>query len=247
MARNPTAVAGCIEFDRLRRQGGITGMSHRRQLLGGALAWVVVILRRTCRYEIFDDPRPALRAAGRPYIIALLHAHQAGALMGSDEPKLAAMVSRSRDGDLLVPALRTTGVEAVRGSARSRARGKGGLEALERLGEWLAEGVPVLLAVDGPRGPRGHVHLGVAELARRSHAPVVALVVVPSRRWCVPGSWDRFQLPLPFAKIRGYFGTPQQPAPGESLGEFRARVQCELEGLEKHRDPEEAGRNASRR
>ena len=215
-------------------------MRSLNRLAGYALALVVVVWRRTCRYRTVDDPRPALRSAGRPYILALLHAHQVGAVLGNDEPRLSAMVSRSADGELLIPSLRLRGVEAVRGSSRSAARDKGGLDALAQLAERVFAGVPAVLTVDGPRGPRGRVHLGVAELARRTEAVVVPLIIVPSRRWCLEGSWDRLQLPLPFARVTRYFAEPLEPHVGRPSSDLCGRIQRALEGLEARWDPLEA-------
>ena len=210
------------------------------RLVGWAIALLVLLWRRTCCYRTVDDPRPALRAAGRPYVLALLHAHQVGAVLGNDEPRLAAMVSRSADGDLLVPSLRLRGVEAVRGSSRTLARDKGGLDALSQLADRLSAGVPAVLAVDGPNGPRGRVRLGIAELARRTGATVVPLVIIPSRRCCLTRSWDRLQLPLPFARVHCAFGEPLALEVAESSSVLRGKIQNELERLEARWDPEEA-------
>ena len=217
-------------------------MRRLNQLAGWALVPLVLLWRRSCRFRTVEDPRPALRAAGRPYVLALLHAHQVGAILGNDEPRLSAMVSRSADGDLLIPSLRLRGVEVLRGSSRSAVRDKGGLDALSQLAERVSGGVPSLLAVDGPRGPRGRVRLGVAELARRPGAAVVPLIVVPSRRLCLARSWDRLQLPLPFARVTGYFGKPLEPDVGENPSVLCGQIQTALEGLEGRWDPEEARR-----
>jgi len=213
------------------------------RLAGYALALVVLCWRRTCRYQTVDDPRPRLRSTGRPYILALLHAHQVGAVLGNDEPRLSAMVSRSADGDLLIPSLRLRGVEAVRGSSRSAARDKGGLDALQQLVERVSDGIPVLLAVDGPRGPRGRVHLGIAELARRTEAVVLPLVIVPSKRWFLARSWDRLQIPLPFSRVTGYFGEPIESGIDDRTGDLSQQIQHALEELETRWDPEEARRD----
>ena len=154
-----------------------------------------------------DDPRPALRAAGRPYVYAILHAHQVAAVLINDDPGIAAMVSQSRDGDLLVPSLRVTGVGAMRGSSRKAGRDKGGRRALELLEEHTRRGHPSLLAVDGPQGPRNHVHRGVIDLARSTGAAIVPCVIVPSRRWFLR-TWDRFQIPKPFTRAHVYVAPP---------------------------------------
>ncbi len=217
-------------------------MRRLNQLAGWALVPLVLLWRRSCRFRTVEDPRPALRAAGRPYVLALLHAHQVGAILGNDEPRLSAMVSRSADGDLLIPSLRLRGVEVLRGSSRSAVRDKGGLDALSQLAERVSGGIPSLLAVDGPRGPRGRVRLGVAEPARRTGAAVVPLIVVPSRRVFLTRSWDRLQLPLPFARVTGYFGKPLEPDVGENPSVLCGQIQTALEGLEGRWDPEEARR-----
>src|SRR6185312_15492896 len=101
-----------------------------RKLIGWVIAMLVVVWRLTCRYRVVHDPRPALREAGTPYVYALLHAHQVAAVFVNDERRLAAMVSRSGDGELLVPSLKVRRVRPVRGSSRSATRDKGGREAL---------------------------------------------------------------------------------------------------------------------
>jgi lysophospholipid acyltransferase (LPLAT)-like uncharacterized protein len=212
-----------------------------RALAGSAIALFVSALRRSCRVAWVDDPRPALRRAGRPYLFALLHAHQIAALVACDEPRLAAMLSRSRDGGLLAPSLRRVGVLAVRGSSRSAERDKGGLAALDALAAHLAAGDPALIAVDGPRGPRGRVHLGIAELALRCGAAVLPVLPLASRRLALRGSWDRLQIPLPGARIAVHCAAPLEPAPGERATALRDRIETALGELEASRDPGSAG------
>ena len=97
-----------------------------------------------------------------------------------------------------------------------------------------------MLAVDGPRGPRGVVQKGVGLLARKANAAVIAAVLVPSRRWILTGSWDRTQIPKPFSTIDGYMSEPLIPEPDESLDEFAKRVEVALNQLEAQYDPSEA-------
>ena len=179
-----------------------------RTLFAWATAALMLLWRFTCRYSIVDDPRPTLRMAQRPYVYALLHAHQLAAVFINDEPLMAAMVSRSDDGDLLVPALKLRRVIAVRGSTRKQGRDKGGREALTELGHLVAQRIPALLAIDGPRGPRNYVNRGITDIARETHAIILPVVVVPSRRWELSRTWDRFQIPKPFSRIEMRFGTP---------------------------------------
>lgn len=215
------------------------------RLAGWLGALVVLVWRLTCRCSFVNDPRPALRAAGRPYAYALLHAHQIGAVVANDERDLAAMVSRSADGELLVPSLRVRRVRAVRGSTRRPGRDKGGRAALTELATLCRERVPVLLAVDGPRGPRNHVRRGVIDLALEVGAVILPTVVTCSGRWILARTWDRMQIPRPFAAVAVIFAEPIEPRPGEDAEALRQRLAAALDSLEARHDPDESRRAAA--
>lgn len=226
--------------------------SIARWLLSWVIVGAVVTLRHTCRVRVRHDPRPRLREQGTPYIYCVLHAHQISVLINR-EPGTAAMLSQSKDGQLLARAFRAMRVEAHRGSSSSKtgeAHNKGGLTALRGLATALRAGRPAIMAVDGPRGPRNHVNKGIAVLAKQTGAAVLCTVAVPHRRWIMPKVWDRFQVPQPFTLIEGYFGEPLLHQPGESIEDFRQRIEMQLNGLEMQYDADEAataGRATARR
>jgi lysophospholipid acyltransferase (LPLAT)-like uncharacterized protein len=197
-------------------------------------------MRSTCRYRVLADPRPALRRAQRPYIYALLHAHQVSAVFLNDDPCMTAMVSRSVDGDLLVPALKLRRVTPVRGSSGAGGRDKGGRTALQAQAEHLRAGTPALLAVDGPRGPRNFVRRGVADLAMMTGALVLPVVVVPNGRWILGRTWDRLQIPKPFCSIDMHFAAPIEPRDFQSAEALATEVSGRLAALEASHDPTEA-------
>ncbi len=204
------------------------------------VAAIVLLLRWTCRVRVHNDPRPKLRSEGVSYIFSVLHAHQVAAIVDS-ERGTGAMVSRSLDGQIIVPALWVRGVVPVRGSGgKGRGTGRGGREALDALIAHVKGGRPAYLAVDGPKGPRGHVHKGVAVLARTCDAAVLLMVAVPSRRWILKRTWDRLQIPLPFSTIDGYFADPVFPADDETAEQLRQRIEAQLLALERAHDPSES-------
>lgn len=201
---------------------------------------VIVVLKWTCRVVVHHDPRPLLRRNRIPYIFAVLHAHQVAAMLRS-ERGTGAMVSKSRDGTLIIPALRLSGVKPIRGSGiRPHSRSKGGLAALDAMSLHLESGYPVFLAVDGPGGPRGKVHKGAAVLAQRSQAAILPMIAIPSRRWTLKKAWDRLQIPKPFCTIEAYFGEPIIPEASENAETIRRRVEEELLRLERQFDPSES-------
>ncbi len=173
---------------------------HRRirtaavYLASWSIVIAVLLLKWTCRRKIHADPRPLLRANGVNYIYAALHAHQLCALLHG-EAGTGSMVSRSLDGQMIVPSLQSMGVHVVRGSGSKHGGGtKGGRAAFEHLYDHVKSGKPGYFSVDGPQGPRGCVHIGVAALAARTGAVVLPIAPIPTRRWIFtePGIECRF-------------------------------------------------------
>ena len=110
------------------------------------------------------------------------------------------LVSRSRDGELGARYVGHFGLPVTRGSSS-----RGGRTALRSLVAAIRGGVDVAVVPDGPRGPREQLQPGVVALAALTGAPVVPLAVAasPARRL---RSWDRFLVPLPFARCVLAFG-----------------------------------------
>jgi lysophospholipid acyltransferase (LPLAT)-like uncharacterized protein len=206
---------------------------------GWLIAMAVLILRACCKIRLHNDPRSDLRAKSQSYTYSILHSHQIATVIHG-EKGTGAMVSRSADGELLIPALWICGVVPIRGSNRHNTGDKGGLNAIEALVVHVAGGAPGYLAVDGPRGPRNRVHKGIAVLSQRTGSAVINLVAVPTKRWIFTHAWDRFQIPKPFSTIHGYFGEPLFPKEGESVEQYRRRIETSLNDLERKHDPIES-------
>jgi hypothetical protein len=200
-------------------------------LVSWGIAGYIVLLRHTCRIIFENDPRPELRRHGQTYLYSFLHAHQIGITV-KGEPGTGAMVSRSHDGQLIVPALKVTGCIPVRGSKWRAGDDKGGRDAIDALTQHVQGGKPVAIAVDGPRGPRGRVHKGIAAISQATGSAVINVVATPSRRIVIHRAWDKMQIPLPFCTIRGYFADPIYPVVGEKLEAYRQRIEQSLQDLE---------------
>lgn len=219
-----------------------------KRLLNRASCWIVggivMALRMTCRFRPHNDPRQTIRDSGNVHVYAVLHAHQMAAVMGA-ERGCGAMLSRSKDGDMMEPALRMCGIVPFRGSGRAGRQGsqKGGVSALQKMIRHVQSGRPATIAVDGPKGPRGHVHGGIAMLSQKTGAAVATVILVPRRRWTLSKTWDRMQIPMPFTRIDGYFGPAMLANEGESVEAFSQRIQRQLCDLERKHDPQEAIHN----
>ena len=115
-------------------------------------------------------------------------------------PGFAAMISASKDGGLLAAVLQKFGVQPVRGSTSRRGR-----QALLESTTWLEKNYNIAITPDGPRGPRYEVQDGLISLAQISGAPIVPVAAIIRGKISLR-SWDKFQVPLPFARCSIHFG-----------------------------------------
>ncbi len=187
----------------------------------------------TLRMRVIDHHRAIPLAIESPAIYAIWHNRLALSMalfrrfIKQRDPgrRLAALVSASRDGAMLSAILESHGVWPVRGSTSRR-----GPQALLELASRAAEGFDLAITPDGPRGPCYQVQTGILGLAR-----VTGLRIIPvtwNARWKLRlRSWDRFQIPLPFASCEVVFGSPlriPRDASDADLDAARATLQATL-------------------
>lgn len=197
-----------------------------------ALAWLVANLMRllaaSLRYQVNGGKGPVTLPA-TPVIFALWH-NRLGLCMKTYEsfvrPKhptdhLAALISASKDGAFLAAILENFGVQPVRGSSSRR-----GAQALLELTSWAERGYDLAVTPDGPRGPCYIVQDGVITLAQVTGLPIVPFSYRLSWKIKVK-SWDRFQIPLPFARCEMFFGNPI-PVPRDVTEEQRVQLRERL-------------------
>lgn len=184
---------------------------------------------RTVRVEREGgDEVTALERAGLPYVAVFWHARLlplAWAYRGSD---IATLVSRSRDGRLIADVASRWGYRVERGSSS-----RGGTAGLRAIVRHLQAGRRVALTPDGPRGPARVMKAGPLQAARLTGAPLVPVAVAASRAWRA-GSWDRFLVPLPFARVVVRFGPALAVPPdadGEAIEALRRRLERDLNAL----------------
>jgi lysophospholipid acyltransferase (LPLAT)-like uncharacterized protein len=140
----------------------------------------------------------------------------------TDGDQLAALVSASKDGGLLARVLELFKIQPVRGSSSRR-----GPQALREMVSWGERGYDLAITPDGPRGPRYRVADGVTSLAQ-----LTGLRIVPASfnlNWKISvKSWDKFQIPLPFASCEVRLAEPLA-VPREATDEQREELRQELE------------------
>ena len=201
------------------------------------LAWWLARLARLLSWTWFLrrlDPdlgpdSPGLGSAvyafwhGEQLIMIPLHAHRG----------VLGMASKSRDGALLAQVIQDLGYGVVRGSSSS-----GGSEALASCVAALRDGTSVGIAIDGPRGPRHQPHAGAVVMAARAQRPIVCVVAQAWPSWRL-GSWDRFQIPLPLARVRiAYQELPPPRDEPEAIEAAREQLQACMRSLSERLRPE---------
>jgi lysophospholipid acyltransferase (LPLAT)-like uncharacterized protein len=106
--------------------------------------------------------------------------------------------SPSGDGQVIADVCEAFGLEAARGSSSKPDKG---MSALIRLAEKVKAGYDVGITPDGPRGPLYELHPGILKLAQLTGARIMPTHVSYEAK-VEFSTWDRFQLPLPWSKVR---------------------------------------------
>jgi hypothetical protein len=175
--------------------------------LGGAAALRALgatwRLRRTNTADV--DRR---MAGGERCIYALWHCRMLPLIYAYRGLGVAALVSRSRDGELIAGVIERIGYLAARGSSS-----RGGQQGFQELVSFAAGARSLTITPDGPRGPRETVKPGLVRLASLTGLPVLPVASASRGAW-VLRSWDGFRVPRPFATVWISYGEMLHVPPG---------------------------------
>lgn len=189
--------------------------------VGKVIAWLMRGIGETLTFEV-DDQAGAFDATrggviwsfwhNRMFLIPWLHdrwfAHVPGTIL----------TSPSGDGQIIADVCGSFGIEAERGSSSKPQKG---MSALIALTTKVRQGYDIGITPDGPRGPCHRLQPGIVKLAQLSGGRIMPVHLNYSRSLKF-GTWDRFELPLPFAHVRITF-SPMVTVPRRaSEDEFEA-------------------------
>ena len=198
-------------------------------LLGG---WLVRLLGATWRIEWANSEGAArLEREKQPFIVAFWHEHILSLAYTHRDRGIVVLVSQSKDGEYISQVIHRLGMGTVRGSSS-----RGGVRALLQMAKLGRDGHSLAVTPDGPRGPRHVVQPGLLSIAARSGLPIVPLTSGARSAWRL-GSWDRFEIPKPFTRLRVITGKPIS-IPSTASGELLERdygpgVQAAMEDVER--------------
>jgi lysophospholipid acyltransferase (LPLAT)-like uncharacterized protein len=187
--------------------------------LGATLTW------HTEGLEQFE----AITGRGQQPIMAFWHGRILPATYYFRRRGIVVITSENFDGEWIAGIIERFGYGTARGSTS-----RGGRKALLQLTRDMAAGKPAGFTVDGPRGPARVSQPGAIWLAKATGNPVVPFHCEASRYWAMK-SWDRTQIPKPFATVAIVVGAPIYVAPDaddEGIEAARATLDQRLLGAE---------------
>ncbi|MBI5201450.1 MAG: lysophospholipid acyltransferase family protein [Elusimicrobia bacterium] len=170
--------------------------------------------------------REELKKRGKGWIYAFWHQRQVLLTYTHRGDGAHILVSRSKDGEIIAKVMALSGINAVRGSSS-----RGAAAATRELLELATEGRVIGFTPDGPKGPARQVKNGVLYLAKESGLPILPLASASSRKLEFARSWDRFQIPLPFAKGALVYAPPIYVGPNDDVAAKSAELKATLDRI----------------
>lgn len=205
-------------------------LSHEQRIRvsSGLLSSVIRLLHRTWRVTLENSETvDALVKEHGAVILVTWHGRLLVPFACTQNRNYYALVSRSGDGALLSAIFERLGWRLIRGSSNKFA-----VEALRQGRQILSQpGTVLAFTPDGPRGPANIAKPGMIYFAQKTGKPIIPVGVAATPRRCLR-SWDRFLIPLPFAKCLWIYGDPIYAGPKDDLTELTERVQNAINALE---------------
>ncbi len=143
-----------------------------------------------------------LDGGNKNYVIAFWHGTMLLPWYLNRNKSCAAIISKSKDGDLLAKILKQWGYQVVRGSSST-----GGSVALGVMVDYAKNNYSIAITPDGPRGPVYKLKAGAVITAKKSGIPLV-LAGVGYKKNRKLKSWDKFQIPGLFSQVKVVFSNP---------------------------------------
>lgn len=174
----------------------------RKHVLPLLIYFVYSALKLTWRIRVIESAslKNALKN-NQPMVFAHWHGDEMGILYLLKPYRSAAMVSTSKDGELMDRVIQLVGGRTSRGSST-----RGGASALKGILRLSRSGWRPSVAVDGPKGPIYKVKPGVFEISKLIGGQIFPLAVACDRKWLFRKSWNQTFLPKPFARVMVVWG-----------------------------------------
>ena len=191
---------------------------------------LIAALGSTLRWRVEGlEHLDAVARAGRPPIMAFWHGRILPATVYFRRRGIVVITSENFDGEWIAGIIERFGYGTARGSTS-----RGGRKARRQLTRDMAAGKPAGFTIDGPRGPARVAQAGALWLAKITGNPVIPFHIETDRHWTL-NSWDRTQIPKPFAVSAIAIGAPlyvEQDTDAAALEIVTRALQQQLQTLE---------------
>jgi len=176
------------------------------------------LLTKTLKIEIENEK--SLQSGN--YVLMFWHGKMlAGWWLGRNK-NFYAVVSQSKDGEILSRLLKRWNFKLIRGSSSKDSK-----EVMREMVEVLQKGYSLAITPDGPRGPREEMKIGGLIAAVRAQKPIVLCGIVYEKKK-IFNSWDKFELPKFFSKVKIRLSEPKLFPTGLTKDEYE-KIRKELE------------------
>jgi len=164
---------------------------------------LVNILCRSLKTELKNkEIIESLKKENKNFIIAFWHGTMLLPWYLHRNEQVAALVSKSKDGDLLAKLLGKWNYRVIRGSSS-----EGGDAALKIMIDYARKRNSIAITPDGPRGPEKKLKAGVVVTAKKSGLPII-LAGVGYKNKKQLRNWDKFQIPSFFSRANVIYSEP---------------------------------------
>ncbi len=195
----------------------------RWRAIGIAGRFVLRWWAKSCRLtKIGEELYKNLRKEKRPVILLAWHGRMLLLPYFFRKRGIAALVSPSRDGEIIARIAAGWGFRVLRGSSSHAV-----VRAWVEMKKELERGGELIIIPDGPRGPDRVLKPGCIRLAAETGAFLVPFSFSASRKRFLK-SWDRFLLFFPFSRLVAVFGKPARVPPSldeEAMERERRRLE----------------------
>ncbi len=204
------------------------------RLAGLMLYWLIRVIGATLKFEVHGmehhpDSKPLANA--EPLVYSFWHNRIPIATYFWRRRGIIVMSSQSFDSEYIARFIQRFGYGAAKGSST-----RGAVAGLVQMIRAVRAGKSAAFTVDGPRGPQYEAKPGAVMLAAKSGAALLPFSISIDRCWRLR-SWDRLEIPKPFARVVVVLGerirVPEDQGNDEA---WRARLQASLEALREQSD-----------
>jgi len=193
---------------------------------GVALYWLIRAIGATLKFEVKGWEHHTER---EPLVYCFWHNRIPIATWFWRHRGIVVMSSRSFDSEYIARFIQRFGYGAAKGSST-----RGALAGLIQMIRAVRSGKSAAFTVDGPRGPIYEAKPGALLLAKKTGAAVLPFSISLDRCWRLP-SWDRIEIPKPFARAFVVIGERIYVEDADDEAEQR-RFQCALDDLRERSD-----------